>query len=322
MYERKSREVEMVRIALIGAGNHCRGNHAPAMAKYAADHPDRVELSAVCDLEREKAEGFAKEFGFKAVYTDLDEMLDREKPDGCVAVMPVQLIVAMASDLMRRGMPATVEKPPGISLEEARTLVQVAEETGTPHMVSVNRRFTPNLQRAKAWAKEQGDLRYVRGSMLRHNRKEEQFISGTGIHIIDAMREIGGEVTSYRGRRMTTGEADWFHIVLEYASGAVGSIDILPTDGVVEERYELFGDGFRVDTRVEHSPSPMFRCWKDGQMVVDDVPPEEDPQFVRVGPYAEMHEFVSGLAEGRPLWPTVQEVFPSMEIAYGLAAQE
>ena len=50
----------MVRLALIGAGNHCRGNHAPALAKYAADYPDRLELAAVCGMEREKAESVAE----------------------------------------------------------------------------------------------------------------------------------------------------------------------------------------------------------------------------------------------------------------------
>ncbi|MDA0747429.1 MAG: hypothetical protein O2954_12990, partial [bacterium] len=82
------------------------------------------------------------------------------------------------------------------TLEEARQLLAVARETGTPHMVSVNRRFEPLLRRAISWAKERGPLRYVRASILRHNRREPDFVYGTAIHCIDALREIGGEISS------------------------------------------------------------------------------------------------------------------------------
>ncbi|MDA0747430.1 MAG: hypothetical protein O2954_12995 [bacterium] len=48
---------------------------------------------------------------------------------------------------------------------------------------------------------------------------------------------------------------------------------------------------------------------------MDERPPEDQPEFIRVGPYAETHEFVTALAEGRPPWPSVEEIFPSVEIA-------
>jgi len=307
----------MVRIALIGAGNHCRGNHAPALRKYAADHPDVLELVAVCDLVREKAETFSETFGFKKVYTNHREMIDKEKPDGCVCVMPIDLIVPLATELMRAGMPVTVEKPPGGSLAEGRELVAVAEETGTPHMVSVNRRFQPLIQKGKAWALDQGPLRFLRASILRHNRREDFFISGTGIHCIDALRELGGEIADTECHTQA-GPTPWHHIVFQFESGALGSLDVLPTDGCLEERYELCGEGYRVDMVVENSPENRLRCWKDNQVVLDETPPDGQPPFVRVGPYAEAHEFVMGLKEKRAMWPTAADVFPSTEIAYRL----
>ena len=307
----------MVRVALIGAGSHCRGNHAPALSKYAADHPDRVELVAVCDLVREKAEAFAEQFGFKAVYTDHREMIEVEKPDGCVCVMPIPLILPLTTELMRMGMPLTVEKPPGGSLQEARELVAVSKETGTPHMVSVNRRFQPLIQKGKQWALSQGPLRFLRASMLRHNRREDVFMSGTGIHSLDALRELGGNIVDYEAHAQD-GAPLWFHVVLKFESGALGSFDVLTTDGCVEERYELYGEGYRVDMVVESSPQPRLRCWKDNQLVVDECPPEDEPPFVRVGPYNEAHEFVMGLIEKRQMWPTLEEIFPSTELGYRL----
>ena len=137
----------MVRLALIGAGNHSGLNHAPALGKYAADHPDLLELAVVCDLDRSKAESFAVSYGFKSVYTDYRKMLEEKNLDGCVCVMPIALIADLAEDLRRRKMPTTVEKPMGETLAEVDRLLATARETGTPNMVSVNRRFEPLLRR-------------------------------------------------------------------------------------------------------------------------------------------------------------------------------
>lgn len=307
----------MVKVALIGAGSHCRGNHAPALAQYAKDHPDKVELVAVCDLEQEKAERFAKEYGFKTAYTNHLEMIEQEKPDGCVCVMPIPLIVPLAKELMTMGMPVTIEKPPGASVEEGRELVDVAKQTGTPHMISVNRRFQPFICEGREWALAQGPIRFVRASMLRHNRREDVFVSGTGIHSLDALRFIAGDVSQADSFSQGDG-TPWHHFVLHFESGALGSFDVLTTDGCAEERYEIYGEGYRVNMAVENSGEPRLQCWKDNVLVVDKTPDAGEPNFVRIGPYAETHEFVTALAEKRAIWPTIADVFPSMELAYQL----
>ncbi len=309
--------MNQIRLALIGAGSHCRGNHAPAMAQYAREHPDQVELVAVCDLQRGKAEAFAETYGFKAVYTDYVEMIEKEHPDGCVCVMPIELTAPLAIDLMKRGMPVTVEKPMGESLEKIRKIVSAAEETGTPNMVSVNRRFDPLICKGLQWARDQGALRYVRASILRHNRREPTFMSGTAIHPIDALRSIVGDISSYQAWPHE-GNPIWMHTVFTCESGAIATLDVLTTDGSVEERYEMFGDGFRVDVCAGTSPYPRLRCWKDNSLIIDECPPEDQPQFISVGAYAETVEFATALAEGRPPWPSVAEVYPSVEIAFKL----
>ena len=83
----------MIRIALAGCGEHSRSSHAAPLARYAAQHPGEIELVAACDLNREKALEFCHTFGFQRAYTDLGHMLDSEKPDACVCIMPMDAIV-------------------------------------------------------------------------------------------------------------------------------------------------------------------------------------------------------------------------------------
>ena len=307
----------MVRLGLIGCGSHSQGNHAPALSQYAEDHPDRLTLAAVCDLDRGKAERFSAEYGFAQVHTSYVEMLEAESLDGVVAVMPIELTAALAIDLMRRGVPATVEKPMGCTVDEIGEIVEVAAATGVANMVSVNRRFEPLIRQGVDWVRGQGPIRFVRASILRHDRREDFFVSGTAIHCVDTLREIGGDIAACE-RKTLSGETPWYHVDFDYVSGAAATLDILPTDGCVEEAYEICGESYRVDIRVAGSADPRLLCWRDGELVVEERPAAGLPPFIRLGPYAETHEFVTALGEGRMPWPSVAEVFPSAEMAYAL----
>lgn len=298
------------------------------LARYVAQHPDEVELGAACDLDMARAEHFREEFGFARAYDDMSRMLDEEELDGCICVVPVGRIVETGIELLRAGVPCTLEKPPGASLEDVRRLARVARETGTPHMVSVNRRFVPRLNRAVAWAREIGPVRYVRGTMLRHKRAEPDFLWATAIHAVDAMRHLGGKVREYGARFLQGPElsAAWCGISFDFESEAVGRLDILPSCGKVEETYELFGEGFRARVSSgavtgERARGMSLRCWKSGELVLEDVAPPDEPADITSGFCGEIEEFVGALREGRRPRPTMEDVLPSAEICFHVAAQ-
>src|SRR6185503_7724859 len=162
-----------------------------------ATHPNEITLVAACDLNRERAVEFCRAFGFAQAYEDLDQMLEVEKPDACVSVMPMETIGEVGIKLLERRIPCVIEKPLGTSLPEIERLAHVARETQTPHMISVNRRFMPYLNQARSWMQQRGPLRYVRASQVRHQRSEADFIWSTAIHVIDALRHVAGEVKEF-----------------------------------------------------------------------------------------------------------------------------
>ena len=312
----------MVRLALLGCGSHSKQQHAAPLARYAADHPGEVELVAACDLDEAKADHVVKTFGFKRAYTDLDAMLANEQPDGCACIVPVPLIVEVTERLLRRGVPCVVEKPPGASLAEVRRLTAIAEETGTPHVVSVNRRFVPYLNEGIEWVRSRGGVRYVRGTMVRHNRREPSYVWSTGIHAIDAVRHIAGDVAGWKGEAVQPQglSARWYLIDLEFVSGCRGRVEFVTTAGMTEECYELFGEGIRA--RVSSAPvwqSIRLQCWEENELVVDRVSPEDEPIGVTCGAYHEAAELVAALSEGRAPRPSLTDVLPSAEIGFAMA---
>jgi len=309
----------MVRLALVGCGEHSRNSHAAPLARYAARRPCEVELVAACDLNADRAAEFCRTFGFARAYDDVEKMLAAEDIDGCVCIMPMEQIVPEAIRLLERGIPCVIEKPLGTSLAEAEKLARAARETDTPHMVSVNRRFLPYLNTAKSWISELGPLRYVRATQVRSARSEPDFIWSTAIHVLDALRSIVGEISDFEPDVQRRFSALWYVISLRFESGATGNIEVLPTAGMVEESYELFGEGFRARVTAGSGTQRSLECWREGQKVLEENASDDQPEDLRNGGYQEVVEFVRALKSGTRPRPEIQDIMPSARICFAIA---
>jgi predicted dehydrogenase len=311
----------VIRIAIAGCGEHSRSSHAAPLARYAAAHPNEIELVAACDLNVDRAAEFCRSFGFVRSYKDLDEMLSAENPDACVSVMPMENIVKVGIKLLELRIPCVIEKPLGTSLTEIEKLGQVARDTQTPHMVSVNRRFMPYLNQARSWMQEHGPLRYVRASQIRHQRDEADFIWSTAIHVLDALRYIGGEVEAFDVtlQRPENDQPAWYVISLRFESGTVGQIEVLPTAGMVEEAYEFFSEGCRARVTAGSGPQRSLQCWQDGKLVIESQSTDEQPEDLRNGAYQEVEEFVRALQTGARPQPCIDDILPSARISFAIA---
>jgi len=314
----------MIRIALVGCGEHSRWSHAAPLARFAATHANEINLVAACDLDGERAAEFCRSFGFARAYEDLDRMLEVEKPDACVSVMPMEKIGEIGIRLLERRIPCVIEKPLGTSLAEIEQLAGVARETQTPHMVSVNRRFMPYLNQARSWMQQHGPLRYVRASQIRHQRSEPDFIWSTAIHVIDALRYIAGDVEKFDVTVPPTGtsNATWYLISLRFESGTTGQVEILPTAGMIEESYELFGEGCRARVTAGSGTQRSLECWEHGRRVIASHANEEEPEDLRNGADQEVEEFVGALRTGRRPQPAIDDILPSARISFAITDYE
>src|SRR5262245_52738251 len=96
-----------LKAAIIGAGLIAGKKHIPAFLK----HKRKVELVAVCDLNQQTAQNVAQSFGIPKAYSNVFEMLSKEKPALVDICTPPQTHAVLAEEVMKSGCHVLIEKP-------------------------------------------------------------------------------------------------------------------------------------------------------------------------------------------------------------------
>ena len=311
-----------LRIAVIGAGGIARRYHLPSLARLQAEVPG-VTLAAVCDVDPARAEDAARRYGFCAHYTDYPAMLEAVRPDAVWALVPYQVMRSVAGDLLARGVPTLMEKPPSATLREARELAEIAARHRTPHQVALNRRYVPLLRRMRDLLAEAGGPQALSCQFYRHNRREPTFAYGTGIHGLDALRYLGpGEVVEAHVRPVGENGA---LVTMIYSGGETAQMQMLPQVGVLIERYVGHAGPRTVEIDGLFGPLTTYpgylRRYDEGRLVEEVEAAAGDPPEAEIcGFYGESAAFVDALRAGRAPTPSLEEALPSVGIAEAVNA--
>jgi predicted dehydrogenase len=83
------------------------------------------------------------------LYGTLEELFEKDKPDGVVLATPNQLHVAHAKLSLDAGVPMLLEKPIAPTVAEAEALVRAGEDAGVPILIGHHRAHSPIMAKAR-----------------------------------------------------------------------------------------------------------------------------------------------------------------------------
>ncbi len=257
-----------LRAGIIGAGWIGR-SHAEALGRR-----DDVAVTAVCDLDGERAAGIAAVTGARA-FLDYREMLATASLDVLWICTPPNSHLEPAIASLERGLPLYLEKPIARGVGDARRILEAVELSGTVcaigyqwHAVEV----LGDMQRALAGR----PVGCLVGASIGGTESRPWFLDRAagggnllerGSHHIDLARVIAGEVVAVQAGASTVRLAprsgvagdidDAVTLILHFANGGIGTIvvawtsDDLPGSYFVEVTVE--GATLRLDL------DPTFR---------------------------------------------------------------
>jgi predicted dehydrogenase len=240
----------MLRVGVLGAGQISQAAHFEACRKA-----KNAELYAICDVAEDLLERMFTAHAPRRAYADYDAMLADPDVDAVIVAVADQFHVPMALRAIEAGKHVLVEKPMGVTVEEAEELCDAAGASGLVVQVGSEKRFDEGIAFAREFIREEmGEMlalkawycdstrRYTMTDALqpvietseKAKRPEgdpkadlrRYYVLGHGSHLLDTARFLGGEIDAIRTRLVEKfGAYCWFSEAA-FADGSVGHLDL------------------------------------------------------------------------------------------------
>jgi predicted dehydrogenase len=293
----------MTRIGLIGAGGISE-LHLPAYE----DHAEKATLAGVCDVDAEKAESVADDFGVE-YWTDHETFLNEADIDAVDIALPHHVHYPVAKAALEAGKHVLIEKPLAPDLADCVELVDLADERELTLLVGQMQRYHPPYRALKERvdAGELGEIRHARcdalvnqadlfpeGHWLYDGEKAGGGgVIGYSVHKLDLLRYYLGDVTRAAAWTRTVDDAfedaeDYATGMLEFESGAIADFSVALSAPAMPytESFWLLGDDGVVHTLPDGqqaegyvgSPTPRINARDDpeARKQFDEVAVESD----------------------------------------------
>ncbi|CAJ0776337.1 Inositol 2-dehydrogenase/D-chiro-inositol 3-dehydrogenase [Ralstonia thomasii] len=221
------------RIAVAGAGYIGQAHIGAAVGS------STCALSAIVDPSP-AAKAIAEQANVP-LYATLDELFEKDKPDGVVLATPNQLHVAHAMQALEAQVPMLLEKPIAATVAEAEVLVRAGEGAGVPILIGHHRAHSPIMAKARQVVDSGvlGRLVAVTGTAM-FVKPDHYFVDapwrreiGAGpillnmIHEVHNLRMLCGDIVAVQAFKSHATRAfpveDTVAINLRFESGALGT---------------------------------------------------------------------------------------------------
>jgi UDP-N-acetylglucosamine 3-dehydrogenase len=214
-------------VAVIGTGFWGR-NHARVFKEL-----EETELLAVCDINAERAENVAKQFGVEA-YTSIGKLLKRKDIEA-VSICVWSLNLAKETlKALNAGKHVLVEKPMATNVRQAERLLETARKEGSHLSVGFLMRFIPGIQHMKSAIEDKTIGNLVCATAKRVSEWPERIgdvgvVKDTAIHDIDIIRYLFDEepiaVYAKTGSMKYKKFEDYAQIMLTFEGGKSAFIE-------------------------------------------------------------------------------------------------
>ncbi|MDO8684919.1 MAG: Gfo/Idh/MocA family oxidoreductase [Armatimonadota bacterium] len=259
-----------------------------------------VELVALYNRTRSKADALARQFGVPAVYDDAEKMLANEELDFIDIITGVDTHSQFVHLAAKHKIPVICQKPMAPDLAIAEAMVSACREAGVPFMIHENWRWQYPIRQLKKAMNKSNIGKPFRGHILYANsfpvfanqpflKDLDQFIlTDIGSHILDTARYLFGDASrlycqTSRVNPEIKGE-DVATVMMEMGDGVTVTCEMSYASRLEHERFpETYVRVECENGSVELCPDFWIRATKGAETIVSrHVPPRypwADPAY-------------------------------------------
>jgi virulence factor len=278
----------------------------------------------------------ADEYQIEGRYTDYRRMIEKVAPDAVYVIVPPLLVLPIVMDVMQRGVHVFLEKPPGITTDQAKNMARAAERYDCLTMVGFNRRFIPVLVEAKRRVEERGPIIHIVSRFYKNAVGHGPSQGGAidllhfdAIHAVDLLRWLGGEAKAVVGdvRSLYAEHENCFSALVRFENGAVGILSTLWMAGTRVHTFEVHAKG--ISAFVDGNSAARIYADQDAVYAEQGRGGIVEPQglilkadevagsaefYVSYGYLAENEHFIQCLQRGREPQTSLSDAVKTMEL--------
>lgn len=319
---------ELIKIGILGTGAMAQIIHIPIWKKM-----PNVEIVAVCDINKNKAQWIAEKYKIKHYFTQIEEFLKIDEMQAVDICTPTDSHSPLAIAALSSGKHVLVEKPMARNWEESKKMVEAAKDNARILMVAMNVRFRQDVMTLRTFSEneELGDIFYAKTGWLRRrenlvdkswfSRKE---ISGGGVFMDLGVQMLDVGLWLMRNERVASVKASLYNkitglpvedsaaVFLCLENGATLTIEVSWT--LLSEKDFFYTNLFGTQGAALLNP---LRIHKDlhGNLVNVTPTTEQTPENLYKKSYNnELSHFITCIEEGNDSTSSGEENLGRMQI--------
>ena len=224
-----------MRIAIIGLGDIAQKAYLPVITTR-----NDIEL-VFCTRDQSTLNRLTKMYRGAESVSNIDDLLDKAL-DAAFVHTSTESHTDIAGKLLQHGIHVYLDKPIAYSYEEARKLVELAEQTGHILMTGFNRRFAPMYNQLKT--KEHRRLIIMQKNRVFLPEDARHFVFDDFIHVVDTLLYLApGKIRDTRVSSLQKG-GQTHQVVLQLDGDGFTAIGVMNRDsGMGEETLEVMSPG-------------------------------------------------------------------------------
>src|SRR6266511_1376456 len=133
-----------LRVGVLGAGTWARNAHIPGWQR-----DRRCEVVSICDVEGERAEAYAEQFGIPTATNDWQALIGRADVDVIDSVTPSQTHYELACAALEAGKHVLCEKPVAYDFRLTRRAAEMARQKRLKTKLGFTLRYGPGVHYAR-----------------------------------------------------------------------------------------------------------------------------------------------------------------------------
>jgi predicted dehydrogenase len=299
-----------MRTAVIGVGYLGRF-HAQ---KYAA--LERSELTAVVDVSAANRERVSAELGVRAI-ADYRELLGQV--DAVSIATPTPQHFEIASAFLQSGTHVLVEKPITTTVEDARSLIEIAARNGRVLQVGHLERFNAGILALDGVLAVPRFIESHRLAPFKQRGTDVNVVLDLMIHDIDIIQDIvHAPIASLDavGASVFSGELDIANARLRFANGCVANTTASRVSLKTERKLRIFQDDAYMSVDLQQKILTIVRK-TGGEVKPDALPVQIEERSFEQGDAlrAEIESFLDCIATGKPPLVSGEDGMRALETA-------